>query len=625
MEKFNALGISTIPVKPDKSPALPSWKEYQNRIPTADEILSWKTKGFGTGIVAGKVSGGLYCIDVDEKYNLDDVKLHTQLLNNCSPDIRVFLQNCLWQSTISGGWHIVFKTDNPTGNESFSSRRASEQELKVKPESKSRVLIESRGEKGMFVSYKVVKGAWDNLPTASQEQFDAIKIVCRSLSKIKPVEKPSVAPKEYTGGLSPLDDWQAQTSPEEIIELLTEHGWSYEYSNGDKHFLRRPGKNKGISAVLDSSFYCYSSSTEFPDHGVSYAGVKAILEHDGDKSALAKELASQGYGEQIDKKEQRQLIDKMLGKKEEPKFTSEENERILSRFKQSEDRLNKYKEYVDSGHSYRLSPRFSHLNPFMRDISPGQVVGIAGASGTGKSLVLDQLNKDYAAVTDTYGVLVTLEMSHADQAIRGAMALGDCDENNQVSKQEVTERLFTSKEFYDTVRQDGSRIATLDDAYNLTEIFELIKVYQQHMKDQGKYLSFISIDFQTLLDGGDNVDKQSDIAQQLKIMAKKLNIIVFTLQQLNGMIDEYEEPFANNISGRKALYQMLDFSFMIWKSVVDGARIFMKNNKERWSKKATIDLVAIGMALQSEEHKPDQAGSVAKSRGNKGLTVRSKQ
>jgi len=67
------LGFSVFPIKPrDKVPAIPSWKEFQQRMPTDEELHEW----FGQGdkniaIVCGKVSDDLVVVDFDDPSILD--------------------------------------------------------------------------------------------------------------------------------------------------------------------------------------------------------------------------------------------------------------------------------------------------------------------------------------------------------------------------------------------------------------------------------------------------------------------------------------------------------------------------------------------------------------------------
>ena len=62
-------GLSVIPLKPkDKKPMLKSWKEYQQRLPTEEELRRWfKNKETNIAIITGKVSGNLVVIDFDSR------------------------------------------------------------------------------------------------------------------------------------------------------------------------------------------------------------------------------------------------------------------------------------------------------------------------------------------------------------------------------------------------------------------------------------------------------------------------------------------------------------------------------------------------------------------------------
>ena len=69
-KKLVDMGLSVIPLnEKSKIPALDSWKEYQNRLPTEEELHKWFDDGKkNIAIVCGKVSGNLDVIDFD---NLD--------------------------------------------------------------------------------------------------------------------------------------------------------------------------------------------------------------------------------------------------------------------------------------------------------------------------------------------------------------------------------------------------------------------------------------------------------------------------------------------------------------------------------------------------------------------------
>jgi len=66
-------GFSVIPIKPrDKVPAMPSWKEFQQRMPTDQELHEWFNDGNkNIAIVCGKISGNLVVVDFDDPAILD--------------------------------------------------------------------------------------------------------------------------------------------------------------------------------------------------------------------------------------------------------------------------------------------------------------------------------------------------------------------------------------------------------------------------------------------------------------------------------------------------------------------------------------------------------------------------
>lgn len=67
--QLREMGISTIPLAPGekKPPRGFLWKEFQDRMPTEDEIRNWHDRnGFGLAVVCGEVSGGLIVRDFDQ-------------------------------------------------------------------------------------------------------------------------------------------------------------------------------------------------------------------------------------------------------------------------------------------------------------------------------------------------------------------------------------------------------------------------------------------------------------------------------------------------------------------------------------------------------------------------------
>lgn len=139
---YTAAGISVIPIKVDgsKAPACP-WKEYQERIATADELQAWFGNGTerGIAVLGGHVSGGLEILDFDEP---GLIERWAERVDREAPALLARLPRV---RTPSGGDHVFIRSDNPAGN----------QKLAMTPTGvpgKFRVLIETRGEGGYVLT-----------------------------------------------------------------------------------------------------------------------------------------------------------------------------------------------------------------------------------------------------------------------------------------------------------------------------------------------------------------------------------------------------------------------------------------------------------------------------------------
>jgi putative DNA primase/helicase len=69
--RYSKMNLSVIPVGKDKRPLF-SWKEYQDRLATEDEIKTWWTKypEANIGIVTGKISVSRSLIAIARKRSI---------------------------------------------------------------------------------------------------------------------------------------------------------------------------------------------------------------------------------------------------------------------------------------------------------------------------------------------------------------------------------------------------------------------------------------------------------------------------------------------------------------------------------------------------------------------------
>jgi len=103
---YRRMGFSFFPLKPkSKEPALASWKVYQERRPTDDEIAGWMNGIFGNvAVVCGPVSGNLIVLDFDNE----------ETYHKAFRDFEG-LQKATFVVRTSRGFHVYLRSINDPG------------------------------------------------------------------------------------------------------------------------------------------------------------------------------------------------------------------------------------------------------------------------------------------------------------------------------------------------------------------------------------------------------------------------------------------------------------------------------------------------------------------------------
>lgn len=284
-------GLSLIPTKADKRPAIASWTYYQSNPPTEAESAAWGSVA-GYGIICGPVSGGVFCIDIDTKHDTRGgvVKEYSQLIKEQAPDL---LEKLVVEKTPSGGFHFIGKCPSPLRN------------IKLAKNEKHEAIIETRGDGGYFCAaptpgYSIIRGSLSMIQGVTPEELDILLDCARALNQ--EVREPSRPIQPKGQGTSPMDDYDARTSPVETVALLEAHGWKVMFRRGEATYLKRPGKEgRAISATMNhipGRFYVFTTSTVFEsEHVYKPCAVYAMLEHGGKFDRAAKALIDMGYGE----------------------------------------------------------------------------------------------------------------------------------------------------------------------------------------------------------------------------------------------------------------------------------------------------------------------------------------
>jgi len=268
-------GIPVFPCKPNKAPATASGFKDATTYP--EQIRNWFESGdYLLGIPTGEIG----CIDVEDEPTAEAFEGEL---------FKAKIHALVRQKTPSGGAHFLFKSEGePIKNMKLA---------RAKEGGKSGLLIETRGIGGYICTgggYEWERGDLTQLTTLTSEQLEDVLSAARSFDKLPKEKKPSLKMHDDT---TPGDDYNRRGDWQ---SLLMSHGWTQ--AGGTR--WRRPGKASGVSAdwIPDANiFHVFSSNAEPLEGGNSYSpfALFTFLEHNGNFSEAAKELARQGYGSRI--------------------------------------------------------------------------------------------------------------------------------------------------------------------------------------------------------------------------------------------------------------------------------------------------------------------------------------
>lgn len=306
-------GLCALPARAAKKrPTVPTWKPYQERLPSGAEIARWFTDADAVCLVCGAVSGNLELLDFDlageafeawqQAVDTADASLLARLVIEQSP---------------SGGWHVVYRCESPiSGNLKLAERRQlvdgpddvtiAGKSYRPRQDADGSwhvllTLIETRGEGGLFLcaptpGYELFQGNFAGLSVLTEGERELLLETAWGLNQCLPEPVAPPMNSTTTADGRPGDDFNARG---DVRAVLQRHGWALAQA-GDNEYWRRPGKTSGWSATLkEGVFYVFSSSaTPFEQkRAYSHFSVYAMLEHGGDFAAAASALRGQGFGE----------------------------------------------------------------------------------------------------------------------------------------------------------------------------------------------------------------------------------------------------------------------------------------------------------------------------------------
>ncbi len=195
-------GLCILPASvAQKRPTLPSWKQYQKRLPTEQQVRTWFNESSAICILTGTVSGNLEVIDFDAEFEVFE-----RWRSLVAMEMPGLIDRLLIQRTQSGGWHVVYRcTELISGNQKLAQRVirtetasaitiAGKQYIPrlVGDQYEAKVtLIETRGDGGLFLcapspGYQLDAGSFESLAVISAAERMFLLEAARALDEVLP-------------------------------------------------------------------------------------------------------------------------------------------------------------------------------------------------------------------------------------------------------------------------------------------------------------------------------------------------------------------------------------------------------------------------------------------------------
>lgn len=403
-------GLQFIPVNGMKQPIVKGWQTTKTKHDLSNVV--------GVGLVCGEPSLNLECIDIDLKYSLDP-KLFDKYKKLVKSINDTLLNKLVVQKTRSGGYHLIYRCTQISGNLKLANRRTTDEEKaetykktydaeilkstddakakmiaeKVAANDKVRVLFETRGIGGQFVvspsdGYNFVFGDLQSISFITPDERETLHGIARQFNEVvEEVPIPKVQQKK-TKGLSSFQDYNERG---DVVGLLEGYGWKIVGQKGSKTIFLRPGQTTSQSSGnYDHEkkwFSVFTTSTEFePEHAYQPYAVYAVLECNKDFSLASKKLYESGYGEREETITNPKEKEKTQSTRQIPSRINVEDE-DLSFLAKPEDYEGYLQKVIDGTLPMGLTTGCPSLDEFFL-FKEGNLVIINGTDGTGKSVFI---------------------------------------------------------------------------------------------------------------------------------------------------------------------------------------------------------------------------------------------
>lgn len=399
-------GLQFIPVNGMKQPIVKEWQTSTKKHDLSNVVY--------VGLVCGKPSGNVECIDIDLKYSLDP-KLFDKYKKLVQSINETLLKKLVVQKTRSGGYHLIYRCSEISGNLKLANRPTTDEEkaetykktydaeiLKSTDDAKAkiiadksakndkvRVLFETRGIGGQFVcspseGYEFVFGDLCSISEITPDERETLHSIARQFNSV--VEEIQI-PKNIQSKKSGLSSFEDYNERGDVVGLLQNNGWKVVGQKGSKTIFLRPGQTTSQSSGnYDHDkkwFSVFTTSTEFePQHAYLPYAVYAILECNKDFSEASRKLYESGYGEKEDLKPK----EKAPSTRQIPSRINAEDD-DYSFLAKPEDYDGYLQQVIDGTLPMGLTTGCPSLDEYFL-FKEGNLVIVNGTDGTGKSVFI---------------------------------------------------------------------------------------------------------------------------------------------------------------------------------------------------------------------------------------------
>lgn len=234
-----------------------TWKPYQTRFPTQDEIDHWlRARIQALAVVCGQVSGGVEILDFDTGPN-GETWYDAWCAQCCDVADRY---NLPVQQTGGGGFQTAWRCEEVEGNQGLAWA------LTPGKNPGHEIMIETRGEGGYALlppslhpsgnRYDLLLGKFSQIPTITPDHRRLFLECARNLTQWTPPPATANVGSTYADG--PNEVIEAYNQRHSIEETLQRYG--YTHVNGNR--WSRPGKadSAGVHVLGDGRAYSHSSN-----------------------------------------------------------------------------------------------------------------------------------------------------------------------------------------------------------------------------------------------------------------------------------------------------------------------------------------------------------------------------